>query len=774
MRTTTELTPTTAAAPAAQPFFEQLWHDQISFVQVVEQAEAWQAQGQAASATALYLLWLERFAERPASQFAWFNLGVLRYGQQQFAAAVQAQQAALAINADLHQARYNLGLCHERLGQRTEAIAQWRQLLQALPAQQASSQSAEDTQLYTELETSTLNSLGHLLESGKNYGEALDCYNRSLAINPLQTDVLHHWIFVRARQCLWPVYEAPEGVDEQVMRNSTSALAQLALYDDPATQLQRARNYAEQKAPAVYPALAQANGYGHKKLRIAYCSSDFCTHPVAMLTVELIERHNREQFEVYGFCWSPDDESPLRQRIVQAFDHYIPVHHLDEAATAQLIRQHEIDILIDLQGQTSGARMQAMALRPAPVQITYLGLPATTGMPTMDFVIGDHYLIPEENAQHYSEQVIYMPDVYQSSDSQRQHNAPLTKKAYGLPGRKLIFCSFNNNYKYTPEVFGAWMRILQRVPNSVLWLLSDNPWSEANLKTQAEQQGIDPARLIFTQRCEPADYLAKYLCADLFLDTFPFNAGTTANDALWMGLPVLTMSGQSFASRMAGALLTAAGLPELITTDLQAYEDLAVQLAEDKAALKTLKQKLAKAKTESPLFDMQRFTTHLEEHLHQIWAQAESGELPWQQEAAQRQQQAPAEPAAAGGIRRLQIGDLAALQNQPSPNSRLNETSRLSEVEAPPQATPSKQLKKQVQKCHAVLDIVRLAEKLQAENKPHEAILAYELWLKTHLQKDTWIARVNLAVLQRDHGLKTQSDANFAIARRMNPGFFEG
>ncbi|MBS7350406.1 MAG: tetratricopeptide repeat protein, partial [Comamonas sp.] len=418
-----------------QTIVEQLWAGQVSFAQLLQHIEQLQAQGHNASATTLYLAWLEsQPTDHPANAFAWFNLGVQRLEAGRPAESVQAYEAALRSNPQLWQARCNLGLALERQGNLDAALAQWQQVMD-----EANPEDADQRPLLI----TALNSHGRVSEARKDYGSAISSYNRSLAINPLQTDVLHHWIFVRARQCLWPVYEAPEGVDEQVMRNSTSALAQLALYDDPATQLQRARNYAEQKAPAVYPALAQANGYGHKKLRIAYCSSDFCTHPVAMLTVELIERHNREQFEVYGFCWSPDDESPLRQRIVQAFDHYIPVHHLDEAATAQLIRQHEIDILIDLQGQTSGARMQAMALRPAPVQITYLGLPATTGMPTMDFVIGDHYLIPEENAQHYSEQVIYMPDVYQSSDSQRQHNAPLTKKAYGLPGRKLIFCSFN-------------------------------------------------------------------------------------------------------------------------------------------------------------------------------------------------------------------------------------------------------------------------------------------------------------------------------------------
>jgi predicted O-linked N-acetylglucosamine transferase (SPINDLY family) len=280
---------------------------------------------------------------------------------------------------------------------------------------------------------------------------------------------------------------------------------------------------------------------------------------------------------------------------------------------AALIRHHEIDILIDLQGQTSGAKAIMLAQRPAPVQITYLGLPATTGLPGIDHVIADRYLIPEAQACHYSEKPLYMPEVYQVSDRKREHAPAPIRKACGLPARKLVFCSFNNNHKYTLEVFGVWMNILRRVPNSVLWLLADNPWAADNLRKQAAAQGIDPKRLVFAERTNPAEYLSRYLLADLFLDTFPFNAGTTANDALWMGLPVLTMSGRSFASRMAGALLTAAGLPELITEDLQQYEERAVALAGDAKARKALRAKLAEAKASGPLFDSQRFTRNLEQ-----------------------------------------------------------------------------------------------------------------------------------------------------------------
>jgi predicted O-linked N-acetylglucosamine transferase (SPINDLY family) len=278
-----------------------------------------------------------------------------------------------------------------------------------------------------------------------------------------------------------------------------------------------------------------------------------------MLTVELFELHDRDNFEVYGFDWSREDGSALRQRVIQAMDHFERIHGLSDEAAAQLIRKHEIDILVDLQGQTLGARANMLAYRPAPIQITYLGLPATTGLPFIDYVIADRFLIPEAAAANYSEKPLYMPDIYQVSDRQRLSAQPPTRASCGLPEDGFVFCSFNNNSKFTPDMFHAWMNILRQVPGSVLWLLADNPWAKENILREALANGVEEDRLIFAPRVSPEDYLARYAVADLFLDTYPFNAGTTANDALWMGLPVLTRAGQTFASRMAGALLTAAG-----------------------------------------------------------------------------------------------------------------------------------------------------------------------------------------------------------------------
>jgi predicted O-linked N-acetylglucosamine transferase (SPINDLY family) len=298
-------------------------------------------------------------------------------------------------------------------------------------------------------------------------------------------------------------------------------------------------------------------------------------------------------------------------------DHFMLIGKLDDAAAAQLIREQEIDILIDLQGLTSGARPNILAFRPAPVQITYLGFPGPTGLPCIDYVIADQYLIPDAEKPFYSEKPLYLP-VFQCSDRQRPVAALPTRAECGLPDEGFVFCCFNNNYKFNEEMFSCWMRILAQVPDSVFWLLADNQWSQANLLACAESHGIAANRLIFAPRVSPELYLARYTAADLFLDAYPFNGGTTVNDALWMGLPVLTRSGRTFASRMAGSLLTALTLPELIVDSLTDYELRAVALAGDSVSLQKLRRRLIDGRDSSLLFDMPRFVRAFEQALLRI------------------------------------------------------------------------------------------------------------------------------------------------------------
>jgi len=589
---------------------EMAWRHELDFNALIGAASRLEACQSGCLAIVLYRTWIAR----NASEFEYiiqFNLGVALSNEGDFAAAEAAYRRAVELAPGFIQPRLNLGTLLERLGRVDQALDEWRWVESTV-----TKPSPDNKPLLV----MALNQLGRVLEIRKQLAEATAMLSRSLELEPEQPDVLHHWISLRQRQCAWPTYGALPGVSRRAMKDATSALSMLSISDDPADQLEAARRFVKKKLPGELPKLADASAYGHKKIRIAYCSGDFCLHPVSLLTVELFELHDRERFEVYGYCWSPEDGTPMRQRVISAMDHFTRIDTLSDEAAAARIRADEIDILIDLQGQTAGARATMLAYRPAPVQITYLGLPATTGFPSIDYVIADRFLIPESEAMHYSERPLYMPDVYQVSDRRRPIGPKPTRVQCALPDQGFVFCSFNNNYKFTPEVFGVWMNILRRVPASVLWLLGDNAWAMENLRKEALARGIDPQRLIFAPRVSPENYLARYQVADLFLDSFPFNAGTTANDALWMELPILTLCGRSFASRMAGALLTAAGLTSLITHTLSAYEEKAVQLANSPDEVARLKAQLNKVKADGVLFDTPRFVRNLESRLAELIA----------------------------------------------------------------------------------------------------------------------------------------------------------
>ncbi|CBL46237.1 Conserved hypothetical protein [gamma proteobacterium HdN1] len=709
-------------------YIEHIWHRRLGFTDLLSYAE--RLGGSPALVATLYRTWLAR-NEGPLNCVAWFNLGSVLDNDRDAGAAEEAFRKAIELNPKLYHAHINLGLVLERKGQPEQAIAQWRVV----------EEGADPTNVeQRDLLTMALNHIGRLLENRRQYQPASAALEKSLCINPNQEDAIHHLIFERQKQCAWPIYAPVGTLDAEALRACTSALAMLNVSDDPAEQLEIARRYIERKLPKLPPRLAP-NRYHHEKIRIAYASGDFCTHPVAMLTVQLFELHDRSQFDVYAICWSPNDGGTLRQRIIDAADHYLPVHDKSEDEIARLIRENEIDILVDLQGQTSGAKIHMIAQQPAPIQITYLGLPATTAQPGIEYVIADRYIIPKKYAKDYSEKPIYMPDVYQVSDQKRVPGKTLTRKEYGLPARKTVLCSLNNNHKITPEVFDVWMNILRRVPNSVLWLLADNEWAKENLIKEAKARGIPAKQLVFAERSGQGDYLARYAVADLFLDTFPFNAGTTANDALWMGLPVLTMSGRAFASRMAGALLTAAGLPELITHDLQGYEELAVQLASDKKALKALRQKLLDAKENSPLFDSEKFTRNLEKQYVKLV------------EALPEAVPEPLPEASPEAIR------------EPQP-----EASHASDVVVPITRHTKKVPEKKVSKVTAV---VMEAEGHQVRGDINAAIATYRRWLRrTHNNSPSdWIVQFNMGVLLRDVGDTKAAKEAMLAALRQKPDF---
>jgi predicted O-linked N-acetylglucosamine transferase (SPINDLY family) len=389
----------------------------------------------------------------------------------------------------------------------------------------------------------------------------------------------------------------------------------LAVSDDPALQLRCAHAYTAAKYPPAATPLCSGQPYAHPRLRLAYVSADFSEHALSYLLAGVFEAHDRARFEVWGIALKPSDGSAMAARVAAAFEHFIDASALNnDEEVARLLREQEIDIAIDLTGHTQDARTAIFAARPAPVQVNYLGYPGSMGAAYIDYIIADDFVIPEAARPHYAEQVVHLPDCFQGNDDRRVIDAqPQTRASHGLPEKSFIFCAFNNTYKLTPEFFDIWMRLLAAVPDSVLWLASGDASVQRNLRAEAERRGVAPERLVFSPRIRYAEHLARLQLADLFLDTLPFNAGTTASDALWAGVPVLTCAGRAFSARMAGSLLRALGLPELITGSLAAYEARALELASNPATLGELRARLANHRTTHPLFDTRRFTRHLEQ-----------------------------------------------------------------------------------------------------------------------------------------------------------------
>jgi predicted O-linked N-acetylglucosamine transferase (SPINDLY family) len=568
-----------------------------------------QESGQLPAAIALYRTWIEH-TPSPLAYAACFNLAVVLSNAGDDAGAEVVLRRAIAQNPHFVEARLNLGTLLERTGRPDDALAMWKSIL--------SDPIEPDIKTNTTLYIQTLNNLGRLLEIQKRYPEAEAMLAVSLRVDPQQANVMTHWVHLRQKQCEWPVYAGLEHISVATMMEGTSALAMLSASADPAMQLAAAKRFVNEKINAAVAPLTGAHGYGHNRLRIGYLSSDFCSHAVSILTAELYELHDRSKFEVYAFSWSREDGSPIRARVVKAMDHYIRIDKLSDEQAARTIRAHEIDILVDLHGLTLGARPQILAYRPAPVQLTYLGFPGSTGLPGVDYVIADEFLITPEMTEHFTEKPLYLPDCFQINDRQRAIAPKPTRASVNLPEDAFVFCSFNNNFKFTPDLFEVWMNILRRVPNSVLWLVADYPEVRENLFRYAEQAGIDRNRLIFNTRAVPAEYLARYQLADLFLDTFPFNAGTTASDALWAGLPLLTCAGQTFSSRMAGSLLRAVDLPQLITHSFADYEEKAVELANNPQRIAAMKRQLQANRLTCALFDSPRFVRNMEAALLKV------------------------------------------------------------------------------------------------------------------------------------------------------------
>jgi predicted O-linked N-acetylglucosamine transferase (SPINDLY family) len=578
---------------------------------VINEAEALQNSGRWKEAAQVYQTAL---AGPPSahSHVYWFNLGVLYSQNNAPQEAEDAYRSAIYTKPDFIQAWFNLGASVERAGRKTHAITIWQSMLDHPLVSRT-----QEVDMYIMV----LNAMGRIHEEMRLFEASEKFLLESLQTQPDQPKVIQHWVHLRQKQCKWPIYSDIEGTDKGELLKWTSPLAMLSASDDPGMQLATAIRFVHEKVNMRLPTLTSGKSLpfkGNRKLRLGFLSSDFCMHAVSLLTVELFELLDKSKIEVFGFCWSKEDGSYLRKRVISAMDHHIRIAEMTDEEAARCIHERGIDVLIDLQGITSGARPDILSYRPSKIQMTYLGFPGTTGHPCIDYVIADKFLIPEELKPFYTEKPFYMPEVFQCSDRQRPVGKTPEKSIYNLPEDKFIYCSFNNNYKFTPEIFKSWMRIVAATPNSIFWLLEDNEWSKSSLINEAAKLGVAADRLIFTGRVAPEDYLARYKLADLFLDAYPFNGGTTVNDALFVRLPVLTYSGRTFSSRMAGSLLNALDMPELITFSIEDYEKRAIELGTNKSYFGKLKKKLMRNANTSPLFDMPRFVRNFETKLIEL------------------------------------------------------------------------------------------------------------------------------------------------------------
>jgi predicted O-linked N-acetylglucosamine transferase (SPINDLY family) len=525
--------------------------------------------------------------------------------------ALHDHDAAIALRSNYVDAHVNRGNVLLKLGRHDAAVSSYERALELAPN-------------FTKAHIGR----GTALLALKRFAAAIDCFVRVSESTEANKSVLGLRRHAQMHICDWTNLETDfERMSRGLLAGEqiTAPLAVLALFDSPPLQRLAAEAWVSAECPpddSLGPIPAHPRG---ARIRVGYFSPDFRLHPVSLLMAEFFELHDRASFEVIAFAFGPKTRDEMTNRLAGVFDRFIDVDDRTDADIALLAREIGIDIAVDLGGFTDQNRPKVFALRAAPIQMSYIGYLGTMGASYMDYLVADQIVIPVEQREHYSEKIIYLPS-YQATDSRRpEPRRELTREELGLPSSGFVFCCFNSNYKIMPSTFSIWMRVLARVPGSSMFLYVDNETAQRNLTAAAEQRGVDSARLIFGKRLALEDYLARYRAMDLFLDTLPYNAGATASDALWAGLPVLTCKGESFAARIAASVLTAIGIPELIVSTYEEYEELAVCLALSPAELGRIRRTLADNRKIAPLFDCPRFTRTMEQALIRIYERSQSG-----------------------------------------------------------------------------------------------------------------------------------------------------
>ncbi|MGH7123289.1 MAG: tetratricopeptide repeat protein, partial [Stellaceae bacterium] len=554
-------------------------------------------------------------AARPSYAEAHYNLGNSLKSLNRLEAAIASFQKAVALKPDFAIAQINLGNCLLDLERRDEAIASYRAALATDPDA-----------------ASAHNNLANALFKSERFDEAIESYRRALALDPSAGNARAMYAHLNRQICDWSRFsEDEQALIDAVDRQHALILpfVYLTSIDDPAGQLRCARGFVKGLGLDRQPRPWTGMHYAHDRIRVAYLSTGFHEHATAFLMAELFERHDRHRFEIYAISLGPSDRSAMRGRLDRAFHRFLDVRAASDPEVAQQLRALEIDIAVDLIGFTRGCRPGILARRPAPIQVNYLGYPGSMGADFIDYLIADLFVLPLELSAFYAERIVHLPECYQPNDSRRPiaERTP-TRGESGLAESGFVFACFNNNHKITPQVFDVWMRLLRAIPDSILWLVRDNIWAEENLRREAQARGVSQERLVFAPRLPLPEHLARHRLADLFLDTLPYNAHTTASDALWAGLPIVTCAGRSFAARVAGSLLTAVGLPELVATSLDEYEDIALKLARSPELLAMLRARLQANRATAPLFDAGRLARHLEAAYLEMLRLYHAGETP--------------------------------------------------------------------------------------------------------------------------------------------------
>jgi predicted O-linked N-acetylglucosamine transferase (SPINDLY family) len=574
-------------------------------------------------ASDLYKTWIAYNADNNLLYAVYFNYGVALMAARDNSGAINAFRESIRLKPDFHQPYINLGRTLEDGGQNGHAVSQWLTLVNNLAAVNGDSLTHKIT---------ALQQIGRVLENTNTDAAAEDALRQCIDLNVHQPEPIQHWIALRQRQCKWPVIAEWERVGRKDLLKGISSLSLGNLADDPMMQLAKAYHYAKQAIgmpkPLVRPPALAANSREPHKIRLGYVSSDFRAHAVGFAMTDILEQHDRKGFEVFAYYCGIDRTDDTQQRIMKAVDHWVDINGLDDDQAAARIAADGIDILIDLNGYTKDARTKVFARRPAPIAVNWFGYPGTMGTPYHHYLIADPYIVPPDLEMYYSERIVRLP-CYQANDRKRVvAEARPTRAQAGLPEDGFVYCCLNGMQKVTQRAFERWMTILGRVPGSVLWLLSGTDDTNDRLRKAAAAYGVAGERIVFAEKLRNPDHLARYPLADLFLDNLPYGAHTTAADSLWMQVPILTLPGRSFASRVCASVVRAAGVGELVSATPEEYVARAIELGLDRGKLAAIKSKLIEGRDTCLLFDTPQLVQNLEELYRKMVSDYKRGELP--------------------------------------------------------------------------------------------------------------------------------------------------